>query len=314
MTKPRDLTNSKIGLTSQRRSRKVRSFGQGIGEEQCVMHAITDDAFDFTRRGVPAKWKLPPQRWTDGQLDKPMRSDARTTFDLICETVAELIEHEPYEHDGDVWTRPFSGESWANMLGVNEKTFRRRINYAPLRRRVVEDKATGVKGYILRVGSERFTNYQKAQVLAKLWQRQLDGRNTSREEFGCLCGLAGLWPDPWQGRVLWYTVNRWGWFKAAVKAGIEVAAQLDHTAPAERKHLYTPDALLDRQFDVARANLPDELSVKFHRYPSLTVIRRFWYVAEELFRDGMQERDLACPDLPTWRDAPGEWHSDAWPG
>ncbi|MBE1282153.1 MAG: hypothetical protein GJ676_02460 [Rhodobacteraceae bacterium] len=268
------------------------------GEAQRVIRSR-----NFHRR-IPNTWKNPLE-WKDEQKPRPKRRDARKDHDAICEGIESLIEAEPFELDGQTWTQPFSLGVLAECFGLPQRTFERRICEAPIRKRV-KNFGQG-KRLLLRVGDEGMTDYEKAQKMAGTWRFEVPHHQVSHNEFGCLCGLAKVWPDPWQKRILIYTIRRWGFFKSAVNFGIGQAKRIGATTPEERKHLYTADALSDHVLDVARFNMPDDLKVRWHDYPSLTIIRKFWYVAEEHFRDGMQDLSLACPDHPTWREAPADW-------
>ena len=95
------------------------------------------------------------------------------------------------------------------------------------------------------------THYDLAQVMSAIWRKKF-GKPNTKPEFGCLVGLAEVWPDGEQVDIFKIVLNDW----SAFMAGAKIEMQL----------------------------LGDEGRPLYYEFPSLTVLRRFPEVAVELHR------------------------------
>lgn len=120
---------------------------------------------------------------------------------------------------------------------------------------------------------------KRVKRLEKLLKRP---DTTKRREYGCMSGLAEVWPDGHQVDLFKMVLKRWPIFMAGVKWAAVMEAD-----PETYK--------------------PDKQAFNLHlEFPSMSVIRRYWKVALEMVEMDAQEKK---GPTPAWIKAlnPGLW-------
>jgi hypothetical protein len=195
----------------------------------------------------------------------------------LCALIANWIETEPHRAAGHVWAGPFTHAAWARAIGVSPRTFQRLITHPPI---VAQACGRGSdKGTLLRLGTPDPRNLKKVQnTMSKIWRENRNRDTTTRDEYGCICGMAEEMPPGWQVRIFEHALRRWSAFMAIVKLEIE-------TAQVSAGHdIFEPSAMANPMLETARRFHGEELFTPGHlRWPSLKFLRKFHHVATDLF-------------------------------
>ncbi|QFT80838.1 hypothetical protein FIU89_09480 [Roseovarius sp. THAF27] len=218
------------------------------------------------------------------------RADAQAKFDHLCDLIRELCAAQPYSFEGYTWAPPLSQQEWADRVGVHPRTLRRYIKTAPVvatTRGMSREKVT-----LLRIGQPATgQNLRKvANTLSKQWRTHMEREMTTHREYGLLFGLAEVWPEGWQPRILTHTLVRWGDFVGAAKLEMTVAnASLD-------EDVFSPEAMADPLLATARMFPGEQFDVgRRLRHPNLGFLRKFHHVALDVFMAHRQETGQKCP-------------------
>jgi hypothetical protein len=164
----------------------------------------------------------------------------------LRELVTLQIAEKPHSFDGYDWAA--KRQDWyADHLGVCTNTVRRITAEPPFvrqRRRVGNQTIT-----LLREGEATppKTHRHVANAMAKYWKSRF-GRIVTRREYGCLIGLAEVWPEGLQSEIFKRSVNHW----PDVMTGVKMV-----------------NDFLSEEFQMER----------FYNYPSIALIRKFYEVA-----------------------------------
>jgi hypothetical protein len=174
----------------------------------------------------------------------------------LAQLIEDRITDDPYEFEGFQWAAMAQPEL-AEMLGASVETLRRLISKPPFDR-----ERTHVDGRIvtlLRIGEARpMTTRHVANIMANIWRKKTE-RRPGKAEYGCLCGLAEVWPSGEQISILKTVLADWTGYMSCVKAEMMVAE------------------------DAGEA-----ITFKFFKHPVISVMRRWPSVAVELHRMKLQ--------------------------
>lgn len=164
--------------------------------------------------------------------------------------IAKLIAEAPaYEHEGFSWAKG-SQEWWAEKLGFSVATFRRLISEAPFVRDRVIDLDTGKQVTLVRIGKPgQKTKRHLQNIMSALWRKKV-GRRLPSKCFGHLAGLVDHWGHDNAVDRFRLVLNEWQGFMAGVHLEI--------------------------------AQLGDDGKKHYFKYPSTSVMLRFWTVGVEL--------------------------------
>lgn len=165
--------------------------------------------------------------------------------------VEQIIQSDPHSFEEFQWAaRP--QDWWCAQLNISVANLRRIIARPPfVRERIHVD---GKIMTLIRVGKPMpQTPYGTAKRMAALW-RKLTGKYPTKKEFGCMVGLAEIWPSGKQLDILATALGDWTAFMAGVKLEISI-----------------------------KKAQGGEVVWHYFDYPSLTVIRCFQSVAVELY-------------------------------
>lgn len=225
-----------------------------------------------------------------------LRRDAKDRHEALCALVEALTASEEYSFDGQVWAAPRKQDEWAELAGLNQRTFRRLIAVPPIRSTV--RGAGKYKATLLRVGAEATRSYRETRnILAKVYRDHLgalqpDVPVLQIRDFGLLYGLAEELPDRWEAKVFEYTLKNWREFMAAARAEIAVALEIREQGGDP----FEPDLSADHMLETARRMAGKELKQppRFD-YPCLGFLRVFNHVAVEVYRMHRQSLDRDCP-------------------
>ncbi|MEP9387259.1 hypothetical protein [Mesorhizobium sp. KR9-304] len=208
--------------------------------------------------------------------------------DALRDLVAATIAASPYELDGFSWCALPQPEM-AAKIGCSVETVRRIIRKPPFvrrRRKNITLVREGVPGPV--------TNYDRAQIMSSIW-RKVTGKRTTIHEFHCLLGLAGEWPEGLQITLFKIVLWDWPFFMSAVKHHIDMELSVSSLEGKE-----------------------PTLKKRFFAFPSITVMRRFAFLALEIAVDHSEQVDTMLAEMnavehgkpvPTWCKAhnPEAW-------
>jgi len=219
---------------------------------------------------IPVRPMVQP-RCTGHFLGRQMRKkDAEKRAKLIELIAAGIVSH-PIERGGFLWCGAPQDE-WAKELKVSTRNFRRMIQEPPIVREpanVETPEGKIVKYTLLRVAKQgeppTKTPQHVANIMRSVWKEKVD-RPISGKEHGCLLGLAQVWPEGCQIDIFKTVLDNWSGFMAGVKIIQEIMA---HKGEA--------------------------VTVKFYKYPSITVMRRFPQAAIELHGIKLQSEGKPLP-------------------
>lgn len=157
--------------------------------------------------------------------EPPIKPDGKKdiTRNKLIALVEQTIEEKPRKLGGFVWAERPQPE-WAELLGVSIATFRRIIAEPPfVRDRTHARLGNRIMVTLLRIGDG--TPVKKsprhiANVMQQLF-RQKTGRNPGKHGYGCLIGLAEVWPDGHQITIFKLVLNNWLAFMAGFRLRLE---------------------------------------------------------------------------------------------
>lgn len=156
--------------------------------------------------------------------------------------IADIIAAEPFEFEGYAWAAK-DQPAWAAELGISVSTLQRMIKKPPFVRSRTHD-ADGKMIALLRVGKPGpKTPRHLANIMAKLFKKKF-GKRPSDEAFGCLCGLAEVWPDGEQLDIFKTVLADWQGFLGVAKLVLEIAEDQGLLTFKNLKFDYLPITLL----------------------------------------------------------------------
>lgn len=209
--------------------------------------------------------------------NKPLKSDAQARHDTLCALILAAIEAEGQEHEGRRWAiKPRS--EWADALGVDMKTISRLIQREPIQR--LDTGAQDAAGTWRRVTALRLIRPGEPPLkpsprhLANIMQTLFvakTGRTPGKEEYGCLIGLAELWPEGHQLPIFKDVLAEWGSYMAAIKNRIDF-----ETEALEVKGL----------------------RARYYRFPTITLLRRWPHVVADAYLTRWQMQHNGKPNVP----------------
>ena len=153
---------------------------------------------------------------------------------LVEQTIAE----KPRERDGFLWAERFQAE-WAELMGVSVATFRRIISEPPFERdRAHSRLGSKIIVTLLRIGDGtpvKKTPLHIANIMRSIFLKKT-GRKPNRHAFGCVVGLAEVWPDGQQIEIFSLVINDW----LAFMAGFRLRLETGEIAPPVKKTYAKP--------------------------------------------------------------------------
>ncbi len=210
----------------------------------------------------------------------------------LVDLVKTVIKEQPFERAGHKWAALHLDE-WIKLSGWCENTLHTYFNEPPFycekardeqlhRVKIVRVLAPGEK--------PKKTPQRVANEMRKLWEcRKIDhvsidyakdkgkpwkvggklkddGRFvTTTKEHGCLVGLAEVWPNGHQHKILQCVLGNWTGFMAYAKM----------------------QAAMEQDTKTGDPNLPVK-GTRFFNYPYLSVVRRYHEAALQLYQDALQ--------------------------
>jgi hypothetical protein len=235
--------------------------------------------------------KLPPIHDLDGKPKKIAQIKRLIVF------IEKTIEHDPHERGGLKWCACPQPEI-AEAIGVSVRTLQTLIKSPPFysENALIGEGNSRKKLALLRVlvagEKPRPTPETIACGMRKVFlERYGQGLEASGNIFtptmhGCLVALAGLWPEGKQMDVFKVVLNNWSDFMSGVGMIIDAKKAAGLDLKAEKK---------------------------FYRYPSISVIRRFYGVGTELYGMELQAKASTTgllamlPPLPNSYFSSGEF-------
>jgi hypothetical protein len=177
------------------------------------------------------------------------------------------IASNPFECGGMKWSARH--QSWyCNKLGVTTRTLQRMISKPPFASE--QSLVGGVKLSILRLLAEgeapKKTPKHLARIMRKIWLEKTGRTSLSPREYGCLIWLAQLWPEGCQIDIFKAALADWPAYMVGVKAVLE-----------EMKSNGEP------------------ITVRFYKYASIVVMRRFPEVGVEVYGIKLQQAEKPLP-------------------
>lgn len=158
--------------------------------------------------------------------------------------VAEIIAAEPFEFEGHEWAAKHQNE-WAALLGsgFSVSTIRELISKPPFVRERTR-AADGKQITLLRIGTPGPKSPRHlANIMAKLFKKKF-GKRPSDTAFGCLCGLAELWPAGAQIEIFKAVLSDWQGFMGVAKSALETAEDQGVLTFTNKKFNWLPITML----------------------------------------------------------------------
>jgi len=158
-----------------------------------------------------------------------MRIDKQQRHDRLCEMIQQTITESGYDKDGHQWAVR-SMDDWAQDVGVTGRSIHALVKIAPIQ--TLDTGATDEYGVFRRVTALRVgeagSGVEKSQrhianIMAKMFREKTE-RPVLRKAYGCLNGLAGIWPQGHQVAIFKDMLNDWGSFMAAAKLRMTIEA------------------------------------------------------------------------------------------
>ena len=190
------------------------------------------------------------------------KTDAKARHAALCDRILAEMEAEGQERFGYRWAiRP--RQHWADALGVDDKTISRLIQREPIQR--LDTGVQDAAGTWRRVTALRIalpgepplkpSPRHLANIMRKLFIAKT-GRTPGNDEYGCLVGLAELWPEGHQVAIFKDVLAEWGSYMAAIKNRIDF-----ETEALEVKGLRS----------------------RYYRFPTITLLRRWPHVVADAY-------------------------------
>ncbi|AXC50384.1 hypothetical protein DRW48_12420 [Paracoccus suum] len=186
-------------------------------------------------------------------VDIPDTAQPSKRLQAFCDLIAAEVAAHPFELDGRIWAM-LPRKEWAVRLQVEVKTVSRLSQQAPIER--LDTGRKGANGTPVRMLALRvmlpgekpvgMSHRHMANIMRKMFESKT-GRTLGNAKWGMLKGLAETWPEGHQLTIFADALGEWPFYAAGVKARIEF----------ERDAYGTPG------------------TVRFYRYPSVSVMRRW---------------------------------------
>lgn len=190
-------------------------------------------------------------------MKKIVSRDTADKRGQLLKIVAEQIAADPYAYNGFKWAAQ-PQEWWCAKAGFSESTLRRLIGKPPFVKACIQ--IDGRKVTLIREGVEGPKPPKHvANIMAKVWKAEMEKRgmtetSVTRKQWGCLFGLAELWPEGDQIEIFKTAVSQWPHFMEGVKIDMAILETMGVG--------YT----------------------RFYQHPSISVIRAFHPRALELYK------------------------------
>jgi hypothetical protein len=171
-------------------------------------------------------------------------------IELLGKLIAESIASEPYELDGFLWA-VHPQEWYCSELGISVETLRRWISKPPFVRQCKQ--INGKKMTLLREGEPGpMTHRHIANIMSNIFRTKTSNKVGPRE-YGCLIGLAEIWPAGEQVEIFKTVITDWTSFMSCVHC-----------------------VIMEMQ------DAGEDAVKRYYSFPSITVMRRFHEVGVEL--------------------------------
>ncbi|MGQ0565545.1 MAG: hypothetical protein ACT4OK_10800 [Gemmobacter sp.] len=214
-----------------------------------------------------------------------MRADAKKRHMDLCKLIATMVETAPCDLERQTWAGPMTQAEWATKAGLTLPTFRRLVAVPPI---VAAARGRGrQKATYLRLGDATSDALRKVKnTIAKLWREHIGPEQAAqrdyRRDYGLCCGLAEDLPHGRQVKVFVHTLKNWDTFMLVAKGQIGIA--LDLYAQG------IPPDPYDSDMEAARVIPRKDLKNVFLHHVSLSFLRRYHFVAAEVYRLDIQAR------------------------
>lgn len=178
--------------------------------------------------------------------------------------VSEIIATEPFEFEGFNWAGGKTQPQWAKAIGVSERTLFTLINQPPF----VTDctHSNGHKVTLLRLGKPGGkTDRHIANIMSAIFRKR--GFTHNPHAYGCLKGLAQVWPEGEQIAIFETVLDNWAMFMSWAKLKAETDADLKGE-PVKHRH---------------------------YKKPAISFILKMHHVAVELYLDRLQAKGKPVP-------------------
>jgi hypothetical protein len=188
-----------------------------------------------------------------------MRKDKQQRLDRFTRLIADIIQAgDPITmklFEGMTWAA-MSQRTWCEALGFSGRTLRELARCCPP---IVMTKTTNEDGkplVLYRLGSEPHKSTRHvANIMASMYRQQYGVERISRRAWGCLNGLAEVWPDGVQVDIFRMLLADVGAFMAAVKS-------VDSDCP---------------------------YSMRYYEWLAIPLVRKYHHIALQLYIQRIQE-------------------------
>jgi len=127
----------------------------------------------------------------------------------------QTLDENVVEFEGFVWAT-LSQDKWSELLGVSDKTLRELAKILPIVS--TKTQCNGKVIVLYRTGTKPHTSVRHtANVLAKIFRKKYGLKRIARHDYGCLCGLAEVWPDGVQVEIFKSVLRNFVEFRGGVK-------------------------------------------------------------------------------------------------
>lgn len=149
-----------------------------------------------------------------------MRSDAEKRLAHFVELISQIVENKDagtfVERNGATWAA-MAQSAWCDELGFTPRTLRTLAKCPPVRSQRVKHSCGGTMVlYRLTKADEGKPVKAIADKMAAYWKGKLNKKVTPRE-YGCLIGLAEVWPTGIEFDLFKLAVEEWKEFCVGVK-------------------------------------------------------------------------------------------------
>ena len=183
-----------------------------------------------------------------------------TFVQVIDEVIASKNPQTTRDFEGYMWAVMKQSE-WSDLLEISDKTLRALAKISP----VVSTKTKNGRGppiVLYRTGAKPHESSRvTALKMKRAFRKAYPGWKYNSKDFGCLCGLAGLWPSGVQVDILRSVIDDMGAFKTRVK-------------------MLDPDS---------------QFSIRFYDFVCLPLLRKFPEVGLEMYVMRLQKAGKPFP-------------------
>ncbi|MFC3182532.1 hypothetical protein [Cypionkella sinensis] len=195
-----------------------------------------------------------------------MRSDKQERHDRLCGLILKAVADNGQEKDGQIWAlKPMT--EWEKLMGLTRRSIHDLIKIEPIQTLgtgAYEDDGSFRRIVALRVGevgsTVEKTKRHLANIMAKIF-REKTGKSVHRKSYGCLIGLAEIWPEGHQVAIFKDMLHNWGSFMVAAKFRINIDQNVLGI---------------------------EGLKQRYYRFPIIGLLRRYPYVAQDAFLTHLQ--------------------------